>query len=137
VTVIIASVSVTYFIGTSRWCREVAEVDPQVEPLAEKSKRLKGKAFPCAHLTIFSVLSIVASGAFCDPATRLGHTSGWIVPHVVVTVIGILLIAWCFVRQARLIQANAIILDDIKNTMEESNHASMHSTSPPGECYGG
>src|SRR6476660_7410141 len=48
VTVLVNSITVTYVIGTSRWCKEVCETYKIDAELAKKSERLKRSAFPWA-----------------------------------------------------------------------------------------
>ena len=59
VVVLVNSISLTYFIGTSRWCKEVVEtysLDPQ---LTERSRRIKRKNFPWSFSGILLVLTVV------------------------------------------------------------------------------
>src|SRR5687767_3656973 len=46
--ILVNSITITYFIGTSRWCKEVCETYRLPGELAERSTRLKRSTFPWA-----------------------------------------------------------------------------------------
>ena len=48
VVVLVNSMSVTYFIGTGRWCREVVETYHLADALILRSKAIKRSSFPFA-----------------------------------------------------------------------------------------
>ena len=68
VAILVNSITVTYFIGTSRWCKEVCETYRLPPQLAQQSTRLKRSTFPWAVLGILSVIAVVALGAAADPS---------------------------------------------------------------------
>ncbi len=51
--VLVDSIVITYFIGTSRWCKEVVETYQLDEGLISRSVGLKRKSFPWSLLSIF------------------------------------------------------------------------------------
>jgi hypothetical protein len=57
VVVLVNSMAVTYFIGTGRWCREVAETYRLDAGLVDRSRRLKRSAFPLALLGMLAVVA--------------------------------------------------------------------------------
>lgn len=66
--VFVNSIVVTYFIGTSRWCKEVAgayKLDPQ---FVRRTGALKRRAFPFALANMLVVVVVLALGAAADPA---------------------------------------------------------------------
>ena len=72
--VFVESVVVTYFIGTSRWVREVVETyrfDPA--PIVA-SNRLKRRTFPWALAGMLTVVGIISLGGAADPATMRPNT---------------------------------------------------------------
>ncbi len=77
VVVFVESVVVTYFIGTSRWCREVVEVYKLNPTAVQTSYRLKRKTFPWAFLGMLTVVGVAALGAAADPATGRPNTLAW------------------------------------------------------------
>jgi hypothetical protein len=95
--VFVESVVVTYFIGTSRWCREVVEtykLDPQA---VQASNHLKRKTFPWALLGMLTVVGVIALGAAADPATGRPDTQAWAEWHLFGGGLGIAVIAWTYV----------------------------------------
>lgn len=103
VVVLVNSIAATYFIGTSRWCKEVVEaysLDPAPARQAAQSKR---RAFPFAVMGMLTVVGIAALGAAGDPgATRqLEPIAGvtWAALHLTAALLGMALIAWAYFKQ--------------------------------------
>ncbi|MFZ4732372.1 MAG: hypothetical protein ACOYK7_07510 [Pirellulales bacterium] len=97
--VLVNSMAVTYFIGTGRWCREVAETYGLDEGFDRRSRRLKRRAFPLAMVGMLAVVGIVALGGAADPASGRPGTAAWVTPHLV-GALGLMgAIAWCFMAQ--------------------------------------
>lgn len=63
--------SVTWFIGTGRWCKEVAATYSLDPALVARSSALKRGAFPLAVLSMLAVLVLAALGAAADPAAAM------------------------------------------------------------------
>lgn len=108
---------VTWFIGTSRWCREVSEpyaLDPE---LAADSNRLKRRAFPWAVGAMLTMVALVALGGAADPAASLqleplgGLT--WAQMHLIGACLAIPLIAYAFFAQYEAVAANTAIIEEI------------------------
>jgi hypothetical protein len=111
VVVFVESVIVTYFIGTSRWCREVIETY-KLDPAAVRaSNQLKRKTFPWALLGMLTVVGVIALGAAADPATGRANTQAWSDWHLVAAGLGIGLIAWTYVAAWTNIVANHRIIE--------------------------
>ncbi|HVT29306.1 MAG TPA: hypothetical protein VHE81_14920 [Lacipirellulaceae bacterium] len=109
--VFVESIVVTYFIGTSRWCKEVVETyrfDPA--PVAE-SNRLKRRTFPWALAGMFAVIGIVALGGAADPGATLRLDSeAWVQWHLAGAILGIIFIAWTYFVSWNNILANHAII---------------------------
>lgn len=113
VTVLVSSVSVTYFVGTSRWCREVVEtyrLDPE---LAERSRRLKRRTFPWALVSMGAILAIIALGASADPSVSPKSSARFVMAHYIAAIGGTAVIAWSFFAQLSQVAANYAIIDAI------------------------
>jgi uncharacterized protein (UPF0333 family) len=67
VVVLVNSIVVTYFIGTSRWCKEVVETYSLDRELIGRSTRLKRRTFPYALLSMLVVVAVIALGGAADP----------------------------------------------------------------------
>ncbi len=69
------SIAVTYFVGTSRWCKEVGltyQLDPQ---LIEQGQVNKRRNFPWALLSMTVIIVVAAFGAMADirAGSNLSH----------------------------------------------------------------
>ncbi len=69
VVVLVHSIVVTYFVGTSRWCKEVAETYQLDRGLIQQSQQIKRGAFPWALSGMLAIVAVIALGAASDPAT--------------------------------------------------------------------
>ena len=129
VTILVNCISVTYFIGTSRWCREVVEAYGLDQELAQRSRKLKRRSFPFAFLGIVTTLVIIALGAASDPGASLASPAAWVMPHFLVAWIGTALIALAFSYQVAAIGENYIVINQI---LDEANRvrASVQNSAP-------
>ncbi len=113
VNLLVNSITVTYFIGTTRWCREVAETYHLDLDYVRRSNALKRRTFPCALGAILVILGIVALGAASDPSAGVPDSSAWVTPHYMAALVGVGLIGWSFLVQARNLAANYRIIQEI------------------------
>lgn len=125
--ILVCSISVTYFIGTSRWCREVVETYRLSPEFVQRSDALKRRTFPYALLGIFTVIVIVALGGLSDPSipwrrafeTEKDWFNATFPPlsmvniHYIASMIGLMVLAFAFWMQARGIAANYGVIDEI------------------------
>jgi len=119
VGLLVNSISVTYFIGTSRWCKEVVDTYRLSADLSASSTRLKRRSFPFALLGMLTILGISALGAASDPGTLRMTTSSWVIPHYAAAVGGIGLLAVLFWLQSGLIHANTLVVEQILERVRE------------------
>jgi hypothetical protein len=111
--VFVECVVVTYFIGTSRWCKEVSEAY-RLDPAAVRaSNRLKRRTFPWTLAGMLTVVAIIALGAAGDPATGRPSTRTWADWHLIGAFLGIPLIAWTYVVAWRNVSANHAIIEQL------------------------
>jgi hypothetical protein len=113
VVVLVNSIVMTYFIGTSRWCKEVTEtyrLDPRN---LERSVRLKRGTFPWAVLSMLAVVGVGALGAAADPATLREGTEFWVTPHLVGAFAGLMFVTFAFFMEAARIAAHHAVIEDI------------------------
>ncbi|MEQ8786053.1 MAG: hypothetical protein RIC55_07125 [Pirellulaceae bacterium] len=114
VTLLVNSITVTYFIGTSRWCLEVVDTYGLDQSLVDRCNRLKRQAFPLALCGILTVLGIAVLGAFSDPAGPfLTGAADWVTPHLLAATVGTGLIAWLLWLQLARIDANYKVIEEI------------------------
>lgn len=69
--ILVCSITVTYFVGVSRWCKEVAEAYKLDRGLIDDSQRLKRQAFPWAVCGMLTMVAIVFFGGGSDPTIDL------------------------------------------------------------------
>jgi hypothetical protein len=125
--VMVESIIVTWFIGTGRWCREVAETYHLDAARVRESARLKRRAFPWAVLGMLTVVGIAALGAAADPAAAVQARPplglAWSQVHLAGALVGTTFIAGSFVALWMLIDGHrrviAQILDDVRRIREE------------------
>lgn len=110
VVVLVESIIVTYFIGTSRWCKEVAETYGLDVASVRASNRLKRRAFAVSLFGMMIVLGIIVLGAAADPATGRPNTAAWTIYHLVGSVVGItLIVGTYFFAWQYIVEHHAII----------------------------
>src|SRR5262245_28820234 len=118
VTVLVNCISVTYFIGTSRWCGDVVAAYRLDEEPAQRSRRLKRRSFPFALLGMLTMVGIVALGAAADPGASLARPASWVMIHVTAALLGTVLIGVAFWFQAMAVGANLGVIREIMHEVE-------------------
>jgi hypothetical protein len=113
VTLLVNSISVTYFIGTNRWCREVVDAFSLDQDLARRSQRLKRNAFPWSFTAIVLMLVIAGLGAASDPVTLNPDAADWVQYHWGLAMLGIVVIGGCLLAQVALIGQNYELINEI------------------------
>ncbi len=111
--VLVNSIVVTYFIGTSRWCKEVVETYGLDAALIQRANRIKRGTFPWATMGMLCVVGLIALGAAADPATGLPHTQDWVTPHLIGALLGMAFIAYTFFVEWQNIDANHSLIGEI------------------------
>lgn len=133
VTLLVNSISVTYFIGTNRWCREVVDAFSLDQELAQRSQRLKRKAFPWSLIAISLILVIAGLGAASDPVTLNPDAADWVEYHWGLAMLGIVVIGGCLLAQVALIGKNYELIKEILAAAEEERERRGVAREPAGE----
>jgi hypothetical protein len=110
---LVNSIVVTYFIGTSRWCKEVSETYGLDLSYIRRSTLLKRRTFPWAVMGMLTAVAVVALGGAADPATGRAGTEDWVTPHLLGACCGLMLIAWAFFVEWQNIHANYQVIEDV------------------------
>lgn len=126
VTVLVNSINVTYFIGTARWCKEVADAYHLGDELPARSEKLKKQAFPWSVLGILSIMAIIIAGAASDPSANFKGSGNWVTIHMMVAIIGSAFIGYAFFQQVSKIGANYEVIDQIMARVREIQSAQEH-----------
>lgn len=111
--VLVNSLTVTYFIGTGRWCREVIDAYGLDRAFMARTAALKRAAFPFAMAGMLAVVGIVALGGAADPAAGRKTSRDWVTWHLVggLGLAGV--IAACFQAQLPLIRRQHALIDEV------------------------
>jgi len=113
VVVLVNCIAITYFIGTSRWCKEVAETYRLDSQLVARSAALKRQAFPWAVTAMLVVVGTISLGAAADPVRPRAGTEQWVIPHLVGALLGVAFIAWAFFREYQRIAEHHAVIEEI------------------------
>jgi amino acid transporter len=113
IVVLVNSIVVTYFIGTSRWCKEVGETYGLERSFVQRANALKRRTFPWAVIGMLTVVGVIALGGAADPSTMLPNTEAWVTPHLLGALTGLAVIAWTFYVEWTNIDANHVVIADM------------------------
>jgi hypothetical protein len=121
--VFVHSIVITYFVGTSRWCKEVTETYLLDSSALVRSNQLKRRTFPWSVLGMLTVVGVVALGAASDPGTGRADAASMVSIHLAAAFGGLALVGWTFLRVWQNVQDNQAviqkILDDVRQIREE------------------
>jgi hypothetical protein len=117
------SISVTYFIGTGRWCKEVVERYSLDAALLRRSIALKRRTFPWAVSSMLVVVGVAALGAAADPGTALPNTADWVLPHFLAALASLAFLGLSFFVQAANIRAHYAVIGDIMTEVRKAREA--------------
>jgi len=121
VVVLVNSVAITYFIGTSRWCREVVEAYGLQMTLAERMAALKRRTFRWALLGILTMLLVIGLGAAADPSgSNFENSAKLVTPHYMAAMASIVVVAFAFWMQWLVIQENFVVLDEVMSGVRQA-----------------
>ena len=137
VVVLVECIAVTYFIGTSRWCKEVTETYGLPPADLAESTRLKRRTFPWCVLGMLTVVAVGALGAASDPGTGRPNTAAMAPVHQIAALVGLCIIAWTYFQAWLNIAANQDVIARIvaqvqqiraERGLDEAPHASAGSS---------
>jgi hypothetical protein len=119
VVLLVNSIVVTYFIGTSRWTKEVVDTYSLDEKLTGRGNRLKRATFPISVVSMLIIVGIVALGGAADPGSsptaNIEPIQGitWGNVHFLAAGLGIAAISYGFLLQWNNIRANQTVIADV------------------------
>lgn len=111
--ILVNGISVTYFVGASRWCKEVSDTYALEAGLLARSLRLKRSAFPWAVAGMLTVIVVSALGAASDPATGRIDAADYSIPHLAGALVGLAVVGYAFVMQAVRIRDHGAVIEEI------------------------
>jgi len=131
--ILVNCITITYFIGTSRWCREVCETYRLPADLAERSVRLKRSTFPWAVLSVVALIAVVALGAAADPSgANFNRSESFVTPHYVGAMIGLMIVVASFWIQINRIAANYSVIEEILSAVRRMREQQEQSAGEKG-----
>jgi len=122
-TLLVNSVAVTYFIGTSRWCKEVGETYGLDGALIARGQSNKRRHFPWALLGIVTIIAIAWLGAAADPIRSIPKDNdypneAWVLWHFLAALGGVGVICLSFFAQASSIRTQGDLIAEIMTHVE-------------------
>jgi hypothetical protein len=113
-TVLVSSVAITYFIGTSRWCQEVCQTYGLDPALAQRAQAIKRRAFPWSLATILTVVGVVGLGAAADPSgANWQHSAALVLPHFLLAATSLVVVGAAFWVQLMRMHENHALIETI------------------------
>ena len=131
--VLVHSVVVTYFVGTSRWCKEVTETYRLDSGSLLKSTLLKRKTFPWCVVGMLTVVGVGALGAASDPGTGRAGTAEMASFHLAAAFAGMALVGWTYFRAWSNIMDNQEVIEEIVEMVREIRQQRGLDTEPADE----
>jgi uncharacterized membrane protein len=114
VAILVNCITITYFIGTSRWCQEVSDTYRLPSDLAQRSAWLKRSTFPWAVVSVLALILMVGLGAAADPSgANYALAERFVLPHYAAAMITLVLVAVSFWIQITRIAANYAVIEEI------------------------
>ena len=117
VILLVNSVVVTYFIGTSRWIKEVCDTYRLPATFSDRSTRLKRQTFPASLVSMLTILGIATLGAIADPMAyhhlKAPEGISWGMLHLSAVCVGMFVMGYCYYMQRRNILANQGIINEV------------------------
>lgn len=120
--VFVHSIVITYFVGTSRWCKEVTETYRLDSAALVRSNQLKRRTFPWSVLGMLTVVVVGALGAASDPGTGRPDTASMASVHLAVAFAGLALVGWTYLRAWSNIQDNQVVIQKILDDVQQIRH---------------
>jgi hypothetical protein len=112
--VLVESIVVTYFIGTSRWCKEVVDTYQLDRAPVLASNRLKRSTFPWALSGMLAVVVVIALGGAADTSATLHPDAPtWAFWHLIGSFLGIVFVGWTYFLEWSNIAANQVIIEQL------------------------
>jgi len=114
VTLLVCSISVTYFVGTSRWFKEVVETYKLKPSFIDESQRIKRRSFRWSLLGALVMLAIIFLGGAAEPTlANVGHSAGYVAWHHLAAVGGLGVLLLSFYMQYASLVANGQLIEGV------------------------
>ena len=133
--VLVNSIAVTYFVGTTKWIREVVEAYSLSVSFVERTNRIKRSSFPWAICSMLMIVAIAALGGMSDPGGWMRSQSAfYVTPHFLFAMLGTAIIGYSFFVQVGNISANSAVIAEVMGEVRAARLARGLEVEPlPGE----
>jgi hypothetical protein len=116
-------VVVTYFVGTSRWCREVCDAYGLGTDFVRESNAIKRRTFPLAVFNMLMIVGVVALGGAADPGASLQlkplGSLTWANIHLIGALLGLTFLVGASLKQWINIQAHHEVIERVMAAVKE------------------
>lgn len=123
IILLVNSIVVTYFVGTSRWIKEVSETYRLSGAYCDRSTRLKWHTFPVTVVSMLTIVGIATLGGIADPmaSVRWAAPEGttWGMLHLLAVCVGVCVMGYCYFIQRRSILANQAIINEVVDEVQQ------------------
>lgn len=114
VTLLVCSVSITYFIGTSRWLKEVVETYKLDRAYVTDSARIKRRSFRWSVAGALAILAVVLLGGAAEPTlANAPSAASFVAPHYVAGLLSIAFLAVSFIMQGVSLAENGQLVERV------------------------
>jgi hypothetical protein len=113
-TLLACSISITYFVGTSRWFKEVVDTYKLNLTYVTESQQIKRRSFRWSVLGALAILGVVGLGAAAEPTwANAQHSQTYVMPHYLAALAAIALLIVSFVAQFLSLDANSKLIETV------------------------
>ena len=113
-TLLACSVSITYFVGTSRWFKEVVDTYKLDRNYVATSQQIKRRSFRWSVLGALAILAVVGLGAAAEPTwANAQHSQTYVLPHYLIALAAIALLVVSFSAQFLSLDANSKLIETV------------------------
>jgi hypothetical protein len=114
VTLLVCSVSITYFVGTSKWFKEVVETYKLDPRYVEQSGRIKRRSFRWSVSGALAIVLVVGLGAASEPTWANAENSPlFVLPHYVASLVAVGFLLLSFYMQATALAENGRLIETV------------------------
>ena len=119
ICILVNAISVTYFIGTTKWCKEVVDAYSLDSVYVDRSLSLKRSTFGWSLVGVLTIILIVAFGGASDPATEIDSSADWVSIHFMLAILGTIFLIFSYLQQVGKIGAHYDVIQDIVAATEK------------------
>lgn len=113
-TLLACSVSITYFVGTSRWFKEVVDTYKLDQSYVNLSQQTKRQSFRWSIIGALAILVVVGLGAASEPTwANAQHSQEYVLAHYFAALGSMVLLVISFAAQYMSLATNATLIESV------------------------